>query len=38
MNESAQIENAIEAALFSSERPLSVRDLQILFDQKPIKE
>ena len=37
MTESRQIANAIEAALFSSERPLSVRDLQILFDQKTDK-
>ena len=37
MTELAQIANAIEAALFSSERPLSVRDLQILFDQKTDK-
>ncbi|HCX87889.1 MAG TPA: SMC-Scp complex subunit ScpB [Gammaproteobacteria bacterium] len=32
------IANAVEAALFSSERPLTVRDLQILFDQKVDKE
>ena len=37
MTELAQIASAIEAALFSSERPLSVRDLQILFDQKTDK-
>ncbi|HCK76263.1 MAG TPA: SMC-Scp complex subunit ScpB [Gammaproteobacteria bacterium] len=38
MSESRHIASAIEAALFSSERPLTVRDLQILFDQKIDKE
>ena len=34
MSDSKDIENAIEAALFSSERPLSIRELQILFSEK----
>lgn len=38
MSDSKEIENAIEAALFSSERPLDVRDLQILFSQKVEKK
>ena len=33
MTEIKPIANAVEAALFSSERPLTVRDLQILFDE-----
>jgi len=38
MSDSKDIENAIEAALFSSERPLSIRELQILFSQKVDKD
>jgi len=38
MSDSRDIENAIEAALFSSERPLSIRELQILFSQKVDKD
>ncbi|MBR42251.1 MAG: SMC-Scp complex subunit ScpB, partial [Acidiferrobacter sp.] len=38
MSDSKDIENAIEAALFSSERPLDGRDLQILFGQKVDKK
>ena len=38
MSDSNDIENAIEAALFSSERPLSIRELQILFSQKVDKD
>ena len=38
MSDSKDIENAIEAALFSSERPLDARDLQILFGQKVDKK
>ncbi len=38
MSELRQVASAIEAALFSSERPLTVRDLQTLFDQKIDKE
>ncbi len=38
MSGSKEIENAIEAALFSSERPLDARDLQTLFSQKVDKK
>lgn len=38
MSNSKEIENAIEAALFSSERPLDARDLQTLFAQKVDKK
>ncbi len=38
MTEIKPIANAVEAALFSSERPLTVRDLQILFDQNIDRE
>ena len=38
MTDIKPIANAVEAALFSSERPLTVRDLQILFDQNIDKE
>jgi segregation and condensation protein B len=38
MSDSKDIENAIEAALFSSERPLSIRELQILFSEKVDKD
>ena len=41
MSDSKEIENVIEAALFSSERPLDARDLQTLFahnvDKKDIQ-
>ena len=38
MKAKAEIVNAVEAALFSSERPLGLRDLQILFDKRVKKE
>lgn len=38
MKAKAEIVNALEAALFSSERPLTLRDLQILFDKRVKKE
>jgi segregation and condensation protein B len=38
MTDIKPVANAVEAALFSSERPLTVRDLQILFDQNIDKE
>ncbi|MEK9785411.1 MAG: SMC-Scp complex subunit ScpB [Gammaproteobacteria bacterium] len=38
MKPKPEMVNAVEAALFSSERPLSLRDLQILFDKRAKKE
>ncbi|MGA0843560.1 MAG: SMC-Scp complex subunit ScpB, partial [Arenicellales bacterium] len=38
MKPKAEMVNAVEAALFSSERPLTLRDLQILFDKRAKKE
>lgn len=38
MTAKKEMVNAVEAALFSSERPLTLRDLQVLFDKRAKKE